>query len=325
MVKNTSVVILFSGLPGCTKDNTSKQRLLSIKEAANTTSKAENKSRSGGIRMGRGSNSIRWLTVLGNPSTNALSAIDTDLTWQCVIHIRAAHLVVKGSQNGINIRNPGFTGINRVIEAEIENNEFVENTVGAGQGIEIQNANGATGSIIRARMKENYSHGNRVGLRSFNTANNSASITIVSTDDRFENNGTRCWLAAGASTSATTIANGNTLNFEAHGTSIRNNQRNNNPDGTPPAGLFAAAGLSALNANSTSDNRLKIALSRSPLAGNYFADINAFGADSSTPDLAGTNNITEIYMDDYNKEATTIIAASLPAEPAGTNVIKIFR
>jgi hypothetical protein len=280
--------------------------------------------RTGGIRMGRGSNSLQWLTVLGNPSTNALSAIDTDLTWPAVIHIRIAHMIVKGSQNGINIRNPGFAGVNRVIEAEIENNEFLENTVGAGQGMEIQNANGSTGSIIRANLKGNYSHGNRLGLRSFNTATSSASIIINSTNDRFEDNGTGCSLVAGATTSATAIAKGNTLNFEAHGTSIKNNRRNNNPDGTPQGGLYAAAGNSVVNANSSSDNRLKMVFSRSQISGNDPADINAFGAHSFTTDLAGTNNITEIYLDDYSKNATRVIVASLPAEAALTNTIKIF-
>jgi hypothetical protein len=281
--------------------------------------------RSGGIRMGRGSNSIRWLTVLGNPSTNALSAIDTDLTWPDVIHIRVAHIIVKGSQNGINIRNPGFAGVNRIIEAQIEYNEFVDNNVGFGQGMEIQNANGATGSIIRANLKENYSHGNRLGLRSFNTATSSASITINSTNDRFEDNGTGCYLVAGATTIAMAIANGNNLDFEAHGTSIRNNRRNNNTDGSPQGGLYAAAAVSAVSANSSSNNRLTIVLSRSPLSGNDTADINAFGAHSYTMDVAGTNNIAEIYLDDYSKNATAVITASLPAEPAGSNVIKIFK
>jgi hypothetical protein len=123
--------------------------------------------------------------------------------------------------------------------------------------MEIQNANGATGSIIRANLRGNYSHGNRLGLRSFSTGTSSASITINSTNDRFEDNGTGCSLAAGVTTSATAIANGNTLNFEARGTSIKNNRRNNNPDGTPQGGLYAAAGNSVVNANSSSDNGLK--------------------------------------------------------------------
>jgi hypothetical protein len=44
VVKNASFVILFLGLFGCKKDNTSIERSLSIKEEANKTSKAENKS-----------------------------------------------------------------------------------------------------------------------------------------------------------------------------------------------------------------------------------------------------------------------------------------
>jgi hypothetical protein len=281
--------------------------------------------RTGGIRMGRGSNSIEWLTVLGNAGATPLSAIDTDLTWPDIIHISISHLIVKGSLNGIDIRNPGFAGVNRVIEAEINDNEFVGNYVGSGQGMEIQNANGATGSIIRATLKGNYSHGNKLGLKSFNTGTNSGSITVQSTDDRFEDNGTGVWLAAGASTSATAIANGNTITFEAHGTSFRNNRGTNNADSTPPSGLFAAAGLSVAAGNKASDNKLEINLWKSPLSANQAADINAFGAYSLIAATAGTNNMTSIHLYDESRTATAVTLASFPAEAALTNTINIFR
>jgi hypothetical protein len=281
--------------------------------------------KTGGIRMGRGSNSIAWLTVLGNSSTNALSAIDTDLTWPDVIHVGLSYVIVKGSQNGINIRNPGFAGVNRVIEAEINDNEFVGNYVGSGQGMEIQNANGATGSIIRANLKGNYSHGNKLGLKSFNTGTSSGSITINSTQDRFEDNGTGLWLAAGASTSSTAIANGNTITFEAHGTSFKNNRGTNNADSTPPSGLFATAGLSVAAGNKASDNKLEISLWRSPLSANQAADINAFGAYSLITATAGTNNTTVIHLYDESRTATAVSTPSFPAEAALTNTINIFR
>lgn len=280
--------------------------------------------KTGGIRMGRGSNAIQWLTVLGNPSTNALSAIDTDLPWTGIIHILIANIIVKGSQNGIDIRNPGFAGVNRVLEAYIYNNEFTANNIGAGQGMEIQNANGATGSAIRASLIGNYVHGNKLGFRCFNTATSSASITIYSLSDRFEDNRTGCSFNAGASTSATSIANGNLIKFDAYGDSFRDNH-GPSPDGTPVAGIYAGGGLSTTTANSTSNNRLEINLWGCLFLNNTGSDISAFGANSNTPSLAGTNNILEIHLYNESRNATVVATASLPAEPAGTNIVNIFR
>lgn len=280
--------------------------------------------KTGGIRMGRGSNAILWLTVKGNPSINALSAIDTDLSWPDVIHILIAHVIAKESQNGIDIRNPGFAGVNRVLEAEIDSNEFVGNNVGASQGMEIQNANGATGSIIRANMKGNYVHGNKLGFRCFNTATSSAIISILSTADRFQDNGMGCSFNAGASTSATTIANSNLIKFDAYNASFRDNH-GPSPDGTPVAGIYAGGGLSATAANSTSNNRLEINLWGCLFLNNTGSDMSVFGAYSYTPSLAGTNNVVEVHLYNESRNATVVTTASLPAEPAGTNIVNIYR
>src|SRR6266496_5877103 len=127
-------------------------------------------SRTGGIRMGKGNNTMEWLSVKGN--SNALSAIDTDLPSN-ITHVRIANLIVSGGQIGIDVRNRLAEHAGRIIEAEIEHNEIVGNTASFGTGIAIQNANGATGAIIKANLSGNYVHGNRVGLRAFNNAANS--------------------------------------------------------------------------------------------------------------------------------------------------------
>jgi hypothetical protein len=150
--------------------------------------------RTGAIRMGRGSNAIEWLTVKGNSSTQALSVIDTDLIWPGVSYVRVAHSIVTGGRIGIDIRNVNAASNGRIIEAEIIDNEIVENLVQFGQGIEVQNANGASHAIIRAILNGNYVHGNKIGLRTFNNnANNSntdfGNISIQSNADRFEDNG----------------------------------------------------------------------------------------------------------------------------------------
>jgi len=289
--------------------------------------------RTGAIRMGRGFNSVEWVTVQGNASAQALSIIETDLIWTPGIsHVRVAHSIITGGRIGIDIRNVGLASSGRVLEAEISNNEITENLVQQGQGIEIQNANGASDAVIRATLNGNYVHGNKIGLRSFNnnannTSTNNGSITIQSNDDRFEENGIGLFINAGLNQGTTTTCNGNLLLFEAHGTSIKNNQGTvpPAPETTPPCGLFVVGGY-ALNSNLTSNNRVDMSLWGCTIYNNHGAsDILTYGAYSSSTIPAGTNNIVAINLYGVSQNASFIATPSFPVESAGTNIVTITR
>ena len=287
--------------------------------------------RTGAIRMGRGFNSIEWLTVRGNSSAQALSVIDSDLIWAGLSRVRVAHSVITGGRIGIDIRNVGAASVGRILEADIADNEVVENLVQFGQGIEIQNANGATGAIIRATLNGNYVHGNKIGMRTFinnanNTNTNFGSISIQSTADRYEENGIGIYLSAGFNQGSATTANGNLLTFEAHGTRVQNNQGTLPPDVTDPSpgGVYAVGGFST-NGGVASDNRLEINLWGCLLSGNHGPDIKAYGAFSNSATLAGTNNVVNIHLHGVSTNATVTATSSLPGEPANTNTVNIFR
>ncbi|MEJ7769319.1 MAG: hypothetical protein WKF89_15980 [Chitinophagaceae bacterium] len=287
--------------------------------------------RTGAIRMGRGVNSIEWLTVKGNSNAQALSVIDTDLIWAGISRVKIAHSIVTGGRIGIDIRNVGPSSMRRTIEAEITDNNVLENLVQFGQGIEVQNANGATGAVIRANLSGNYVHRNKVGLRAFNnnannTRSDSGSINIQSRNDRFEENGVGLHLIAGLNQGSTTTSNGNLLHFDARGTSIQNNLGTLPPDITDPSpgGINASGGYS-INAGLSSNNRLEISLWDCMTSGNRGPDINVFGAFSTGALPAGTNNLVEIQLKGISSAATVVSTPSLPAEPVGTNVVKIFR
>jgi hypothetical protein len=287
--------------------------------------------RTGAIRMGRGTNSIEWLTVKGNASMQAFSVIDTDLMWTGVSRISVSHCVVKGGRNGIDVRNIGIASIGRVLEAELTDNELLENLVQQGVGILIQNANGASGAIVRAILNGNYVHGNKVGLRSFNVAGgisttNSGSISIKSNADRFEENGLGTILAAAISEGSTATANGNSVAFEAQGTTIKNSTGAMPPENfNPSCGIFAIGGF-RFSTGETSNNRLDMNLWGCTISGNQGdADIYAYGAISQIAGPAGTNNTVQIQLNGVSKKATDISTASSPIEPAGTNVVNLIR
>ena len=169
-----------------------------------------------------------------------MSVIDADLVSTPIARVRIAHCIVTGGRIGINLRNPSPAANGRILEAEIADNEIKENLVEFGQGIELQNAAGANGAIIRATLHGNYVHGNKVGMgawnnNSANTVTNSNSISIQSNTDRFDENGIGIFLNAALNQGTTTTANENFLHFEAQGTSIQNNI------GVPPPYVFNPA------------------------------------------------------------------------------------
>jgi len=286
--------------------------------------------RTGAIRMGKGNNSIEWLTVKGNSTSQALSAIDTDLIGDGECNITIAHCIVTGGRIGIDMRNVGLASKNRMIHAALMDNEILENLVQQGQGIEVQNANGASGAVIRAVLNGNYVHGNKVGLRSFNNnANNtktdSGSIIIQSNADRFEENGIGIFLASSLNQGASTTANSNTLSFEAHGSDIQNN-KGTIPSDVPdvaPGGLYVAGGLSA-NSGEVSSNKLQVKLFGCTLSDNNGPDIKAYGYLSVRGILYGTHNVATIHLAGVSANSIVTAIASVPNESEGTNIINVY-
>ena len=286
--------------------------------------------KTGGIRVGKGSNAIRWLSVIGKPDLNALSAIDTDLLSAKAI-INISNIIVSGSQLAIDIRNPGFAGAGREVIANISHCELLKNTVGGGQGISVQNANGATGSKIVANLQGNYIHHNSVGCRSWNfggrSTTNNASIKINSKADRIEDNGIGMILNAGTSNNAASKADGNFLSFDAHGSSIKNNDRIIIPfdKNLPPGQIYAVGGYSSQAPNNTSNNKLDINLWGTPVSGIPTPDISAFGARTILGGIAGINNVVTIHLHGVSKAATDVPVPSVQPEPAGTNIVNVLR
>lgn len=258
--------------------------------------------RTGGIRMGNGNNSLEWLTIVGKNDPLALSAIDTDLP-SLKTHIKIANLIIKGSQTGIDVRNLNPASAGRIIDAEITENELTGNTVGGGQGITIQNSNGATGSIINVQMAKNKIKGNKIGCRIWNFAGKDnvvtslASINVRSTSDHFDENGIGILLNGGASTGQNAIADNNSISFETQMASIMNNGHDTALfiKDLPQGGIYAVAGFSSnvVGTKATSNNRLKINLHSSQFSGNDKSDIFSLATVSKTVP-AGTNNVLEL-------------------------------
>jgi hypothetical protein len=288
--------------------------------------------RTGVVRMGNGTNSIEWLTIQNDPSHTQRSLIQTDITATPVTQIRVAHCILKGSNIGINVINRQTAANGRTVIAELEHNEITNNIFPQfGTGIQIQNSNGGIkDAVIKATLRNNYIHGNLGGIEAFNASAQNCRLEVASYNDKVESNGVGIILFAGFSESTTYPALHNSLTFEAHATSVRNNT------GPPPVpytsgGVFATAGDAFppfAPPGSVHYNNLEVSFYGSPIEGNAgVAQILAFGGHSffasSTP--VGTFNRTVLNLYGLSKQATVAAVNSVPPEPAGTNTVAVHQ
>jgi hypothetical protein len=270
----------------------------------------------GTIRIGRGRNSVEWLTIVGGSSSAA--GVQTDLIGAPAV-LRVAHIVSRGSVRGIDVRNLGPAGAGRTIVIDLDDNECLDNTAANGQGIRFVNS-GADGAAIAATLHNNRSHDNIQGFLASNERSTHASITIDSHDDRFEDN-LIGGVIFGGLTNAAGTAVGNTVKFTMHAGSIARSHGL-----VPPQNL--TAGLSVIGgaftppggtANSASSNVVQVSIWGTKFDDNAALDVEAWGAKSLTSDFAGTGNVVTVDLQGVSAQARSLTHDSVPDEAAGTN------
>jgi len=290
----------------------------------------------GVVRMGNGKNSLEWLTLQNDPLHVIRSFVQTDIVATPVAETRIAHTIIKGGgcNIGMSVGNFGEMANGRVVKAEIEDNEILDNInpspTGNGTGIQIVNHRGTNNASVIATLSRNYIHDNKAGLIISNISSQHCAIEIKSYDNRVENNGVGLAMRAGFNESTSSISN--SLKFDAYATSVKNNTGSPAPPFSNPAcGVFAAGGGSMLLfglPGTVNDNKLDVSFYGCVIEGNAGnAQILAYGAHSTypLPAPAGTGNATNIYLHGISANATISATASFPAEPAGTNTVNVYR
>jgi hypothetical protein len=270
----------------------------------------------GTIRIGRGRNSVEWLTIVGG--SNSAAGVQTDLVGAPAV-LRVAHVVSRGSVRGIDVRNLGPTGAGRMIVIDLGDNEVFENTAMNGQGLRFVNSN-ADGASIVATLHNNRSHDNNQGFLASNERSSDASITIDSHDDRFEDDMIGGVIFGGLTTAAGT-ASGNTVTFTMHAGSIAGSHGSVPPQNLT-AGLNVIGGAftpPAGTANSASSNAIRVSIWGTKFDDNEALDVEAWGAKSLTADLAGTGDVVTVDLHGVSAQARSLEHDSVPDEEAGSN------
>jgi hypothetical protein len=272
------------------------------------------------IRMGRGTNSIEWLTARNAVNGNA--NIGTDLA-SATTNIRVAHVASTNSQRGLDVRNFGAAQAGRTINAEIIDNDFYNNRIGMfGEALRIAGLQGANGSFINATVAGNRCYFNLLGMIVENNRASNVNLTVFSSGNRFFENGVGALVGGGLS-QVSTVANGNTTNFTASGDTFENNNGFNNFDF---GGLIIVAGENTSIPNGVNNNTVNVELRNCRFSNNQVHDIALYGARSMplSAGLPGINNRARLRLIG-SLVPVLDIADSIPEYPAGMNSATIIR
>lgn len=275
--------------------------------------------KSSGIRIGRGNNSVEWLTILGNP--NSAAGVETDLVGAYPPQVAITHVVAHGSIRGVDVRNSGVAMNGRSVVARIADNDFF----GGKEGIRVLNESGVIGGQIDVTMSGNRSHDNNVGCVIEHNRASAGSFHVRSSGDHFEHNNIGC-LIGGGLVNGVGAANSNTTAFEGHGDAFIDNTRVVN--GATDAGGLLVIGAETPNApNSASHNSVTVQLWGTMVSGNHNADFQAFGArNTGNPSgVSGVDNHTTIELHGVSTQIDVVAVNSLPVDPSGTNTVTIVR
>jgi hypothetical protein len=299
--------------------------------------------RTGVIRVGRGANAIECLKIARN--WFAAAAIETDLVETDEVGqplraaVRIAHVVASDIARGVDIRNITAAMAARHLEAEIEDNEFSW----AVEGIRVINFQGAHGGRIAVAMKGNRLYANRLGCIFENNRSNFGSVSVVSTDDRFDDNGLGCQIGGGLTGTTPGQTNDGIAKFDAYRSEFTNNTRTVfNPNVTGPpftdmGGLLAIGGDVVLDGTPGSSSRdtVVVRLWDVTFADNDGSNLQAFGArcrqlsddglETVCEDVAGTDNHALLQLRGLNTSLDVIAIDSEPEDPNGTNTVKVVR
>lgn len=271
-----------------------------------------------GIRVGRGANSVEWVTIVGN--SNSAAGVETDLADAFPTQIRIAHVAAHGSIRGVDVRSTGASMSGRHIVASIEDDEFFDGS----EGIRILNVSDVIGGQIDVTMSGNHVHDNGNGCIIEHNRASSGTIRVRSSGDRFEHNGLGC-LIGGGLVAAPGVANSNSTEFAAYGDSFSDNTlASPNIDF---GGVLVIGAETPGVANSASHNSVTVTLWGTKVSGNQNVDFQAFGARSiaNPPGISGIDNHVTIELHGVSKQIDVVDVPSLPVDPTGTNTVTVIR
>jgi hypothetical protein len=269
----------------------------------------------GAIRLGRGRNSLEWLTV--RDARGGQGNIVSGLTYNGTQFIRVAHIASTGS-NSYNLSLFNF-GTAPVLDLDIVDNDLFEAFSGTRGGFRIRNSSGNAGGVINARLTGNRIWGNQFSLITNNNATGGV-INVRSAGNRYYGNGNGLTILGGLN------ASGNTINFEGYGDRYADNFAGSTFD---RGGLVIVGGENDPGAGLSNGNTVTVSLFGCRFSGNDLWDLAAIGARSFPESLGdpGSNNRVTVNISGMPSQQAGVefFAHSLPAAFSTTNSVTVNR
>jgi hypothetical protein len=276
------------------------------------------------VRMGRGHNALEWLTV--RDAVNGQANIDAGLQVPDAAgaFIRVEHVASTGSTRGLNVNTFGTQWSYKTLEADINDSYFFDNV---SEGVRMGTLQGAQGAMINVRMSGNSSWGQQTGRLIENNGNMDGTVNVLSSGNQTYGNGAGT-IVIDALSSGDARADGNTVNFEAHGDRFVGNTGFTPLDS---GGLFVL-GTENISPNSGggSNNTVNISLWGCRMLDNTGTDLTAIAARSvpgTTASLSQNNHVTiEIHGEGNGNgrwQPVEFFADSLPAVPDEGNWVTV--
>jgi hypothetical protein len=223
---------------------------------------------------------------------------------------------------GAVVLNFGPQTSGQVIDADIVDCQFFDNIFNLSEGVRLGNFQGARGSTVNVRMSGNASWGQKQGRLIVNNRAIGSTVSVISTGNRFYDNGGGTIVVGGLS-SNNTRADDNAISLEMHGDRFFGNTRASEFD---HGGLIVLASENISDASGASNNIVHVELWGTRMADNDVADLVAIGARSTAPStgaLSVNNQVTiEIHGDgDGNGQWQRLefVADIVPAGPSYGN------
>lgn len=279
------------------------------------------------VRMGLGHNSLEWLTV--RDARFAQANIDSGLQPRDpgTAFIRIAHVASTGSTRGLNILNFGTQSSGQTIEVDIIDCQFYENRLNLSEGVRIGNFQGARGSTVNARMSGNLSWGQKQGRLVVNNRALDSTVNVVSSGNTFYDNGAGTIIIGGLS-SNNTRADGNTINFEAHGDRYIGNTGATDLD----RGGLVVLGVENISGTTGggSGNTVHVSLWGCRTLNNQDSDLTGIGARSVVPSTAALSQDNRVTIELHGtgngrSQPVEFFADSVPSDPSYGNAVTVIR
>jgi len=275
----------------------------------------------GALRVGRGRNAVRWMTLRN--AAKAAGFIETDLapTPGVETAVTVEHCVIEGNARAIDFRLLGAASSGRSVTLTARHNVLRGNTSGMGQGIRVAALQQVSGATLRATLLGNQLTGNLAGLLAASLNSSGTSIAIDSKSNVYSGNTVGCLLSAAIATGAGQ-ANDDSLAFDSHGDEFALNQ--------PTAAVYAdaGAGIAALAAdtatpaaNRASRNSTRLTLRDARFADNASADLVAFGARSANAFVSGTGDELLAVLLGGTRDPSILLQDSTPPEATNTATV----